>query len=69
MNNEIAEPAALTVLTSFDHVDEHYTYTMPQEDDVNADNDVLDDDDDDLDDSDEVVEVEDENMPRFDSIT
>ncbi len=42
---------------------------MPQEDDVNADNDVLDDDDDDLDDLDEVVEVEDENMPRFDSIT
>ncbi len=42
---------------------------MPQEDDVNADNDVLDDDDDDLDDLDEVVEVEDKNMPRFDSIT
>ncbi len=69
VNIEIAKPTALTVLTSLDHVVEHYTYTIPQEDDVNADNDVLDDDDGDLDDLDEVVEVEDENMPHFDSIT
>ncbi len=69
LNNEIAESASLTVLTSFNHVDEHYTYTLPQGDDVTADNNILDAGDDELDDLDEVMEVEDENMPCFNSIT
>ena len=38
VNNEIAEPVVLTVLTSFNYVNEHYTYTLPQGDDVTADN-------------------------------
>ncbi len=43
-------------------------YTLPQGDDVTADNNVLDADDDELGDLDEVMDVEDENMPHFDSI-
>ncbi len=43
-------------------------YTLPQRDDVTAVNNVLDADDNKLDDSNEVMEVEDENMPGFDSI-
>ncbi len=69
VNNEVAEPAALTVLTSFNHVNEHYTYTLPQVYNVNADNNGLDADDNELDDLNEVMEVEDKNMPHFDSIT
>ena len=69
VNNEIVEPAVLTVLTSFNHVNDHYTYTLPQGDYVTAVNNVLDADDDKLDDSDEVMEVGDENMPRLNSIT
>ncbi len=48
---------------------EHYTYTLPQGDNVTADNNVLGVDNDELDDSDEVVEIEDENMARLNSIT
>ncbi len=43
-------------MTSFNHVHEHYTYTLPQGDDVTVDKNVLDaNDDDELDDSDEVM--------------
>ncbi len=59
----------ITEYTSFNHVDEHYAYTLPHGDDVTFDNNVLDADDDKLGDSDEVMEVEDENMPCFNSIT
>ncbi len=69
VNNEIADPAVLTVLTSFNHVDEHYTYAFSQGDYVTTDNNVLDADNDELDDSDEVMEVEDDNMLCFNSIT
>ncbi len=65
VNNEINKPVALTALPSFNYVNEHYTYTLPQGDDIT---DVLDADDNALDDSYEVMEVEDENMPCFDSI-
>ena len=67
VNNEIAKPAALTVLKSFNLVDGHYT--LQQGDDLTSDYNVLDDDDDKIDDLDEVMEVDDENMPCFNSIT
>ncbi len=41
--------------TSFNHVYEHYTYTLPHGIDVTANNNVLDADDDELDDLDEVM--------------
>ena len=63
--NDVKMPST----TSFNHVDEHYAYTLPHGDDVTADNNVLDPDDDQLDDLDEVMQVEDDKMPRFDSIT
>ncbi len=44
-------------------------HTLPQGYNVTADNNVLDADDDKLDDLDEVMEVEDENIPYFDSVT
>ncbi len=69
VNNEIIKLVVLTLFKSFNHADQYYTYTLPQGDIVTADNNVLDADYDQIDDLDEVMEVEDENMPCFNSIT
>ena len=64
---EICEAAALTVLSHFELVDPHYTYTLPQSDNILIEEDN--DDDDDIDEPAQVSEEISDDQPRFVSVT
>jgi hypothetical protein len=69
---KICELAAKTMLSSFHHIDVHYTYTLSrtgeENGDVNVEMDVKVDSGDEADDLEEGTMEEDENEPRFDSM-
>ena len=69
---KICELAAKTVLSSFHHIDVHYTYTLSHTGEVNGDDkvemDMEVDSDDEADNLEEGTMGQDENKPWFDSI-
>ena len=63
---DICEPAALSVLSVFERINPHYTYTLPQ---VNHANEYVNEEVEELEETGQTEEDEDENEPRFVSIS
>ena len=63
---EICEAAALTILLHFELVDPHYTYTLPQSDNIPIEEDN---NDDNFDEAAQVSEEITDDQPRFVSVT